>query len=87
MGWNDRLPDCDQALPSEEEREAYFAWEEYQHYCAALEGAATSAPPPAGLSSQTIDPAQLADLGKDIFALPDRTVTPSKEFVRGKDQD
>ena len=86
MGWNDRLPDCDQALPSEEDREAYFAWQEYHHYLASLEDAlGPSEPPPAGPSSQTIDPAQLGDLAKDIFA-PSRNLSHSKEHVHGREQ-
>jgi hypothetical protein len=89
MGWNDRLPDCDKNLPSDADRQAYFDWQEYQHYLAflAAEIERESAPPvPArmGLSSQTIDPDSFGGLSKDIF--PGRPLTP-KEPARVQDQD
>lgn len=80
MGWNDRLPDVDVCLPSETERQAYFDWQEYQHYLAMLdtEIEQQSAPPGPermGLSSQTIDPDNCGEPRIDIFAMPDRTGT------------
>lgn len=88
MGWNDRLPDCDNALPSDEERQAYFDWQEYQHYLALLDAEidAQSAPPAPecmGLSSQTIDPDSLPTT-KDIFAPRDRTEV-TKEQKNGQE--
>lgn len=38
MGWNDRLPE-DPTWPNEQERQAYFDWQEYHHYLAQLEAA------------------------------------------------
>lgn len=89
MGWNDRLPDCDNALPSEEERRAYLDWQEYQHYLALLDAEieAQSAPPTPecmGLSSQTIDPDSLA-AAKDIFEPRDRPAAPTKEQTNGQE--
>ena len=83
MGWNDRLPDVDVCLPSEEERQAYFDWQEYQHYLAMFDAeieqqSAPPVPERMGLSSQTIDPDSLGPR-KDIFALPGRAVTPDHE--------
>jgi len=88
MGWNDRLPDCDAGLPSEDERQAYFDWQEYQHYCAMLDAEIEqqSAPPTPermGISSQTIDPDSFGGLSKDIF--PDRPLAP-KEFANAPGQ-
>lgn len=36
MGWNDRLPE-DPYYPSEDERQSYFDWQEYQEYLMQLE--------------------------------------------------
>lgn len=87
MGWNDRLPDVDVCLPSETERQAYFDWQEYQHYLAMLDAeieqrSAPPVPERMGLSSQTIDPDKFPGV-KDIFALPDRTAAPTKEPAHG----
>lgn len=38
MGWNDRLVD-DPYGPTEEDRQAYFDWQEYQDYLARLDAA------------------------------------------------
>lgn len=91
MGWNDRLPDCEAGYPTEEERQAFFDWQEYQHYCALLDAeieqqSAPPVPERMGLSSQTIDPDSFPGV-KDIFALPDRTITLTEEFAHGQDQD
>lgn len=88
MGWNDRLPEVDVCLPSEDERQAYFDWQEYQHYLAMLDvGSEQQSAPPApartGLSSQTIDPDSFGGQRIDIFALPDRTATLTKEPAYG----
>lgn len=84
MGWNDRLPDVDACLPSENERQAYLDWQEYQYYLAQLESEieAQSAPPAPermGLSSQTIDPDSFGARAIDIYAPPDRTPTPKEQ--------
>lgn len=89
MGWNDRLPDFDHFLASEEERQAYFDWQEYQHYLALLDAEieAQSAPPTPermGLSSQTIDPDSLP-AAKDIFVPRDRSRAPKKEEDNGQE--
>lgn len=89
MGWNDRLPDHDAGLPSEEERQAYFDWQEYQHYLALLDDeiereSAPPVPERMGISSQTIDPDSFGGLSKDIYS--DRPLTP-KEFAHAHDQD
>lgn len=92
MGWNDRLID-DPYEPTESERQAYFDWQEYQHYLALLDAeieqqSAPPVPERMGLSSQTIAPDGFGGRPIDIFALPDRTVTPNKEPAHGhKDQD
>lgn len=90
MGWNDRLPDCDYALPSETERQAYLDWQEYQHYLAQLEAEieAQSAPPTPermGLSSQTIDPDSFGAQTIDIYAPPPRDAARAKEQENGQE--
>ena len=90
MGWNDRLPDCDKALPSEEERQSYFDWQEYQHYLALLDAEieAQSAPPTperVGLSSQTIDPDSYGAPAKDIFEQRPRDTPQKTETNNGQE--
>lgn len=91
MGWNDRLID-DPYGPTEEERQSFFDWQEYQHYCAMLDAeieqqSAPPAPERMGLSSQTIDLDSFPGV-KDIFVSPDRADTPTKETANGhQDQD
>lgn len=38
MGWNDRMPD-DPYGPTEDERQSYFDWQEYQEYLMRLDAA------------------------------------------------
>jgi hypothetical protein len=89
MGWNDRLPDCEAGWPTEEERQSFFDWQEYQHYCAMLDAeiereSAPPVPERMGISSQTIDPDSFEGLSKDIYS--DRPLTP-KEFAHARNQD
>jgi hypothetical protein len=88
MGWNDRLID-DPYGPTDEERQSFFDWQEYQHYCAMLDAeieqqSAPPAPERMGISSQMIDPDSFGGLSKDIFSA--RPLTP-KESAHARDQD
>jgi hypothetical protein len=90
MGWNDRLPDCDNYLPSDEERQAYFDWQEYQHYLALIDAEIDAqSPPPApermGLSSQTIDPDCYGAPAKDIFERLARNTPLKEETTNGQE--
>jgi hypothetical protein len=46
MGWNDRLAE-DPYEQSDEQRQEYLDWQEFQHYLAAIEDAALEPPAPA----------------------------------------
>jgi hypothetical protein len=92
MGWNDRLPDCDNALPSDEERQAYFDWQEYQHYLAMLEAeieqqSAPPVPERMGLSSQTIDPDCYKTSAKDIYEQRFCNTPQKKEALNGQESE
>jgi hypothetical protein len=91
MGWNDRLVN-DPYEPTDEERQRYDDWCEYQEYLKLLAAELeqqTPAPTPEtmGLSSQTIDPDCYGTYAIDIFGQRESYTPTPKEQEHGKEQE
>jgi hypothetical protein len=91
MGWNDRLLD-EPYGPTEEERQQYDAWCQYQEYLKQLAAqletqAPAAAPNNAGLSSQTLSPDCYEIAAIDIFGPRERNIPTSQEQASDQSQE